>query len=214
MIEIKRLADIDIKDESALEKAFETIEPHKVACCNWPAQFGYVPEFSFRMFHTGSVLAIRYEVREKCTAALVSEDNGQVWTDSCCEFFFQPFGAGKYYNLEATCIGKALLAHRSGRNDALHAPQSVLSTVGRFASLGSATFAERKGDNSWSLMLTIPASALFEDEIKTFSGLKGRFNVYKCGDNLSTPHFLSFFPINTENPDFHRPEFFGAVEFE
>ena len=34
------------------------------------------------------------------------------------------------------------------------------------------------------------------------------------GDNLSHPHFLSWRPIQTEKPDFHRPEFFEQVTFE
>ena len=39
-------------------------------------------------------------------------------------------------------------------------------------------------------------------------------NFYKCGDELQTPHFLSWNPINIEKPDFHRPDFFGSLEFE
>ena len=39
-------------------------------------------------------------------------------------------------------------------------------------------------------------------------------NFYKCGDELQTPHFLSWNPIKIENPDFHRPDFFGTLEFE
>ena len=39
-------------------------------------------------------------------------------------------------------------------------------------------------------------------------------NLYKCGDNLSHPHFLSWQPIDTPQPDFHRPEFFAAGKFE
>ncbi|MBR3471266.1 MAG: hypothetical protein IKH22_01600, partial [Prevotella sp.] len=37
--------------------------------------------------------------------------------------------------------------------------------------------------------------------------------VYKCGDCLSVPHYLSLFPITTERPDFHRPEFFQDIVF-
>ena len=39
-------------------------------------------------------------------------------------------------------------------------------------------------------------------------------NFYKCGDELQTPHFLSWNPIQIEQPDFHRPDFFGTLEFE
>ena len=37
--------------------------------------------------------------------------------------------------------------------------------------------------------------------------------IIKCGDDLTVPHFLSWNPIKTEKPDFHRPEFFGTVKF-
>ena len=49
---------------------------------------------------------------------------------------------------------------------------------------------------------------------KSGDGLKVKGNVYKCGDMLPHPHFLSFFPIDLPKPDFHRPDFFGSVEFE
>ncbi len=39
-------------------------------------------------------------------------------------------------------------------------------------------------------------------------------NFYKCGDELQTPHFLSWNPIEIEKPDFHRPDFFGTLRFE
>jgi hypothetical protein len=39
-------------------------------------------------------------------------------------------------------------------------------------------------------------------------------NFYKCGDELQTPHFLSWNPIEIDQPDFHRPDFFGTLEFE
>ena len=59
------------------------------------------------MFHTGDWLMLRFDVAERYTAALVTEDNGEVWTDSCAEFFIAP-DTGMYYNFETTCIGRML----------------------------------------------------------------------------------------------------------
>ncbi|MDE6490265.1 MAG: hypothetical protein K2L49_03810, partial [Muribaculaceae bacterium] len=28
------------------------------------------------------------------------------------------------------------------------------------------------------------------------------------------PHYMSLFPIDTPQPDFHRPEFFGTITLE
>jgi hypothetical protein len=44
--------------------------------------------------------------------------------------------------------------------------------------------------------------------MRTFEGVTLRGNLYKCADKSKTPHYLSAFPIETEKPDFHRPEFF------
>ncbi|MDE6269894.1 MAG: hypothetical protein K2M12_03440, partial [Muribaculaceae bacterium] len=45
-------------------------------------------------------------------------------------------------------------------------------------------------------------------------GKQLRANFYKCGDLLSTPHFLSWNRVDTPHPDFHRPEYFGAIKFD
>ena len=165
------------------------------------------------MFHTGAWLLLRFDVRERYTAARVTADNGEVWTDSCVEFFLSPDGR-KYYNFETTCIGRMLLAARTSRHDADPAGPEVLAQVKRYTTLPFGdTFGEREGDNRWSVTLAIPPQALFRHEITDWSGLRARMNLYKCGDRLSHPHFLSWQPIRTEKPDFHRPEFFGEVTF-
>jgi len=46
--------------------------------------------------------------------------------------------------------------------------------------------------------------------------LKGkifRANFYKCGDKLTVPHYVTWNPVGTENPDYHQPEHFGLLKF-
>ena len=38
-----------------------------------------------------------------------------------------------------------------------------------------------------------------------------RANFYKCGDKTAHPHFLSWNPVVSSKPDFHRPECFGEL---
>ena len=85
----------------------------------------YAPTASFRMFHNGEYLFVRYDVAEDCTAARVAEDNGEVWTDSCVEFFISTDDKG-YYNFETNCIGKLLLGFRCKDKEPAMAPKSVL----------------------------------------------------------------------------------------
>ena len=72
-MEIRKIAGIAPDDRAAVDEAFAGIEPLPVACCNWPAEFPYAPEVSFRMFHTGDWLMLRFDVAERYTAALVTE---------------------------------------------------------------------------------------------------------------------------------------------
>ena len=211
-MDIRKIAGISPDDRAAVEQAFAGIEPQPIACCNWPEGYPYTPEVSFRMFHTGDYLMLRFDVAERYTAALVTEDNGEAWTDSCVEFFIAPDETG-YYNFETTCIGRLLLGARKSRTEAEHASPEVLASIKRYPTLPGEPFTEREGDNRWSLTLAIPPQALFRHAFNDWSGVEARMNLYKCGDKLSHPHFLSWRPIRTENPDFHRPEFFEQVKF-
>ena len=59
----------------------------------------------------------------------------------------------------------------------------------------------------WNMAIEIPAEIF---GINSFEApLRG--NLYKCADKANTPHYLSAFPIETEKPDFHRPEFFQEL---
>ena len=212
-MEVRKITGISPDDTAAVEKAFEGIPATAIACCNWPAAYPYAPKVAFRMFHTGDRLLLRFDVEERYTAAHVTEDNGPVWTDSCVEFFISPDGKS-YYNFETNAIGRMLLASRTSRADAEPASAEVLGSVKRYPTYPAEAFDEREGDNRWSLTLAIPPQALFRHGITDWSGVEARMNLYKCGDNLSHPHFLSRQPIDTPQPDFHRPEFFAAVKFE
>lgn len=195
-----------------IERAFEYVELRPIACNNWAAEYPYAPKVGFRMFHNGGTLFLRFEVEERYTMGLVAEDNGAVWTDSCVEFFLS-LDDGGYYNFETSCNGRLLLAFRKRKPEPTYAPAGVLASVKRTPSLGTACFAEREGDNRWTLTLEIPASALFLHELRSWCGVEARMNLYKCGDNLTRPHFLSWKPIDAAAPDFHLPAFFRTVKF-
>lgn len=64
------------------------------------------------------------------------------------------------------------------------------------------------------MTIIIPTEILVHEKNLQLSGLEAKANFYKCGDNTSKPHYLSWNPIGTESPDFHRPDFFGNLIFE
>jgi hypothetical protein len=72
--------------------------------------------------------------------------------------------------------------------------------------LGSSPIEKAEG-GAWWLEMEVPFALL---------GAEGtpntlRANLYKCGDLLRTPHYLSWSPIEAAKPDFHRPEQFGTL---
>ena len=100
------------------------------------------------------------------------------------------------------------------RNNREHAPAEVTARIQRWSSLGRTPFEERMEDTSWEVALVIPYSVFFKHQLDSLDGKTIKANFYKCGDELRTPHFLSWNPINIEKPDFHRPDFFGMLEME
>ena len=78
-------------------------EWHEVSCNNWPEDFPYTPKAKFRIGHTHDAFLIEYQVDEDTVRARYADDNGDVWTDSCMEFFLSPDNSdGIYYNLECS----------------------------------------------------------------------------------------------------------------
>ena len=208
--EIPQLTSSNLEEATKLLSA---IAPQQVACINWPKSFPEKPAVSFRMAHNGGdELFIRFTVTEETTLALVKEDNGEVWTDSCVEFFLALDDSG-YYNFEFTCIGKALLGFRKERPNPTHATPEIMESIKRFSTLGTANFEEKALNGSWELTVAIPTSALFKHKVEKWKGLTAEANIYKCADNLSKPHFVSWQAIDTDEPNFHVPPCFTKVSF-
>lgn len=196
------------------DSVFSGLEPIDIDCLNWAFEYPYRPEVSFRLFHNDAYLFIQYDVREKCTAALETVDGNDVYKDSCVEFFILPEGSDHYYNFEWNAIGTLCMSRRTGRHDPVHAPKEVLSSVLTCSTYGRKAFSEIKGDNLWQLRAAIPCSALFGDKLESWEGARFRANFYKCGDALSTPHYVTWAPIGAPSPDYHRPEFFRPAVCE
>lgn len=199
---------------AVVSNALQDIAPQQINVLNWIDEYPSLPEVSFRIAHNDEAILLQYAVHENELLAAVTEDNGAVWTDSCVEFFVSFDRGEHYYNAEFSCIGKALLGYRKVGERTIHASQQVMQLIERLPSLGTDPIVKTKGDFSWTLTLVIPISAFWKSHLKNLSGVEARGNFYKCGDNLSTPHFVSWSVIDTPKPSFHQPPFFGQIVFE
>lgn len=196
----------------ALLDAFR-VEWQLINTVNW-ADYPYRPTAMFRIAHCGDRILVQYRVSEETVRAVAPHDNGNVWEDSCCEFFCQPDDSPLYYNMECNCAGTLLVATGTGREGRVQASPAFVAAVDRWSSLGRGIIEEREAPAEWTMALVIPASTFFRHHITDLTGRDMRANFYKCGDKLRTPHFLSWNPITIPKPDFHRPDFFGGLTFE
>ena len=166
------------------------------------------------MFHDSDNIYIKYNVDEQGTQARVTTPGGPVYKDSCLECFLSPeTGDGLYYNFEVNCIGVLDYSCRRSRTESTRATQEQRDFVKTVPSLGTDPFEEKRCE-PWTLTVIINKKAFYRQEIESFSGKVFKMNVYKCGDDLKVPHFVSWSPIPIEKPDFHRPDFFVPVKFE
>jgi hypothetical protein len=62
---------------------------------------------------------------------------------------------------------------------------------------------------TWRVGVVIPFELIGVDPENLPESIRANF--YKCGDKTAHPHYLSWSPIETPKPDFHRPEFFGEL---
>ena len=145
-LNIKRISAASIEaaeiccllDEVQVE--FVTVDSH----C-WAAEYPYKPKMEVRVAHNGKQLLVNYRVTEECVRAVAPHDDGNVWEDSCCEFFLSPVADGSYYNIECNAAGTLLIGFGKGRDDRKRATKDILDTVDRWASMGRAPFTDIRG---------------------------------------------------------------------
>ncbi len=215
---VLKVKEIEYNGQVGLEKVSQLLEQYAalehVDLINWD-KFSYHPDVDFRIAHSNNAIWLKYYVREKNILANVEETNGPVARDSCVEFFFDPLGNGNYYNFEFSCIGTVHLAYGPGRGKRQFVdPKTIGNLIQVESSLGTQTFAEKTGDFTWEMTIIIPAEILNHNPEIKLKGLQSTANFYKCGDATSQRHYLTWNPVGTEKPDYHRPEFFGQLIFQ
>ncbi|MGM9747595.1 MAG: carbohydrate-binding family 9-like protein [Candidatus Cryptobacteroides sp.] len=180
----------------------------RIDTLNWSADWPYRPDVTLYIARSTSHLVLMYNVEGLDLRAEALEDNGNVWEDSCCEFFVSDPYDGTYYNFELNCIGTLLASKRRSREDAVMFTRQQLDKVVRHSTLPHKRL-EETGLRKWSVAMCIPFTLFGVDPQNLPKTLK--VNFYKCADKATHPHFLSWNPIPVPKPDFHRPEYFGTI---
>jgi hypothetical protein len=179
---------------------------------NWPG-YDYQPKVRFNIAYGEKEIYLKYYVREQYVMAQKSKSNQSVCEDSCVEFFVSPDSDGIYYNFEFNPIGTCLVGKGHGRHDSKPIDPEYIAKIRRLGTMGTAPFDEKTGEQEWELTIAIPLEAFAGKDIDSLPGKEFHANFYKCGDKLTRPHYLTWNPVGTPNPDYHRPEYFGIIKF-
>jgi hypothetical protein len=194
---------------------WDTIPCASIDYSPWAAG-GALPPAQAAMAFDGRAFHVRFKAWERPIRVQAQRHNGLIWWDSAVEFFFNPTGGfdGRYLNFELNAEGKMLLGVGEGRED-----RTLLD-------FDPAQFAIRcdvpeGGASAWdkpfyTVRFSIPVAFLesIYGYIDYQSSTELCANFYKCGEKTKNPHYGCWNLIETDQPDFHRPEFFGCLVME
>lgn len=190
------------------------------------------PQTELKLLYTEQSLFGLFRVQDQYVRAIRSGFQESVCRDSCVEFFFKPKTDGGYFNCEFNCSGAMLcfyikdntrisdedrekLPHKFNEFRS-YAPLSDadLKHVKIFHSLAKKVEPEITEPIEWFLGFELPLTMLekYTGTLGDLSGQTWEGNCYKCADETSHPHWLSWNPIKEKN--FHAPECFGELIFD
>ena len=183
-------------------------ELEKATICSYPwDESGYRPEARAYVGWRGGDLEALLCAQEETIQAEERRTGGAVCVDSCLEFFLMPFPEAddNYLNVEVNPLGTMHLGLGAGR-----APRRVWAELPE----GLALSVSRHAGGWWAVRYTLPGAffrEVFGRELKPGAVLRGNF--YTCDESIH-PHFGSWNPVTTPQPDFHRPECFGTLRID
>ena len=167
----------------------------------WTADFGIRAEG--QICYNDKNLYVHLRAVEQNIKAVYKEPLSPVYEDSCLEFFFKTDRSENYFNFEINpngCLSIEIGPDRSNR-------VSLVKGNDYF------DIHTNRTEDGWEVYYQIPKSfiKIFMPEFE-FSG-EILANAYKCGDRTINEHYLAWNHINSDTPDFHRPQDFGRMRF-
>lgn len=176
----------------------------------WAKADAYKPDVAFTIAYGREALFLQFDVTEKFIRAAYGRTNEPVYKDSCVEFFLSFDDGVTYYNFEFNCIGTVLAGFGKEKAVRQPLPQAVLEKI------KSGIIITRGGGEKtmhWEITVLIPFSVFLHHPLSSLQGKGCKGNFYKCGDDLPEPHFLSWSNVESGEPNFHLPQFFGTLHF-
>lgn len=169
----------------------------------------YKPEVFAQIAYDESGFKIKFTVYEKNPKCDRKNHLDPVHLDSCIEWFvnFSPETNDSYFNFEINAAGAMDVGFRKNRHDCeLLTPDEI----------GLFNIKTTILENRWTGEYKIPFSFISTkiNGYKFEKGMKIKTNLYKCGEETEYEHYMSYFHIPLEKPDFHCPQYFKEMIVE
>lgn len=169
----------------------------------------YRPKSTARLcYWKESGFFLQMTCKENNPRRVYTQSNDPVYKDSCLEFFvnFKPQQAASgYLNFECNANGTLLCEYGKNKEN-----RNCLSDLG----VALPEVISIKKEDIWGYELFIPLSLIRSiygnSMFRSGDILTGNF--YKCGDDTQIPHYASWTKINSKEPNFHLPSYFGTLK--
>lgn len=195
----------------SVSKALEDVPDTVIGETPWAA-YPYKPTVALRMGYMADAFVLRFVVDEEVAQANYPYTQGPVHKDSCVEFFVSFDEGANYYNLEFNCIDTRMMAYgKDVVSERTLLPVDLVETIRTHSSLDLNRSLAEQGQ--WELVLVIPFQVFMHERKLELSGKTIRGNFFKCGDELPTPHFVTWNSVDFPKPSFHQPGSFGKLAF-
>lgn len=179
----------------------------------------HFPDTQVKLLYDDENIYVFFKVEDQYVRAVAQTYHDPVFQDSCVEFFFTCGTdiAEGYFNLEANCGATFLFCHQTARGE----NQQQVS-IGDCQSIRIVSSLPQKVDPEiseptvWTVKYALPIAILkkYAPVEKPRPGVTWKANFYKCADETSYPHWLTWNPVDRPSPDFHLPQYFGTISFE
>ncbi|MHC4561752.1 MAG: carbohydrate-binding family 9-like protein [Planctomycetota bacterium] len=181
--------------------------------------YDHQPITQARLLYDNEALYVAFRVEDQYVRAVAETWHGRVYRDSCVELFFTPGEdtSPGYFNVEINCGGVMLIHFQPApAQDIRQMPIKLCERIDIWHSLPRTIDPELAEPIVWQVSYRLPLDILthFLPVSPPKSGGRWKANFYKCADRTSHPHWLSWAPIDTPGPNFHRPDAFGELLFE
>jgi len=178
----------------------------------------FLPGAQAKLLYDDRFVYVIFRVEDRFVRAVAKKHQEPVYTDSCVEFFFTPGGdiSQGYFNIEVNCGGTVVSRHQTAPMENRNPlTEKEIEMLGIYHTEPRIVEPEKQEPTVWLIEYHIGVDMLerFCGVVRPAPGVVWRANFYKCGQETSNPHLLTWSPIESDEINFHQPEFFGTLEF-